>query len=52
MRRGDDYGEKIRRKFIEYDPKIDKMRRRENLLLLILILYLGGHVIYALFFTL
>jgi hypothetical protein len=52
VRRGDDYGEKIRRKFIEYDPKIDKMRRRENLLLLILILYLGGHVIYALFFTL
>jgi hypothetical protein len=52
VRRGDDYGEKIRRKFIEYDPKIDKIRRRENLLLLILILYLGGHVIYALFFTL
>lgn len=51
MRRGDDYGQKIRRKFIEHDPKMDKMRRRENLLVLTLFLYLIGHVIYALFFT-
>jgi len=51
MKRGDDYGKESRRKFIEYDPKIDKMRRRENLLVLALFLYLIGHVIYALFFT-
>lgn len=51
MKRGDDYGKESRRKLIEHDPKMDKMRRRENLLVLTLFLYLIGHVIYALFFT-
>jgi hypothetical protein len=51
VRRGDDYGKESRRKLIEHDPKMDKMRRNENLLVLFLVLYLGGHVIYALFFT-
>ena len=51
MKWGDDIGKEFRRKLIEQNPKMDKMRRNENLILLILILYLGGHVIYALFFT-
>lgn len=47
MKAGDDYNQKARRRFINED----KPNRFENWLLLLVVLYFGGHLTYYLWRT-
>lgn len=47
---GDDVGKSYRKKLIDHDPNYEKLLRNENRIFLAVVLYLSGHVMYALFF--
>ena len=49
MKVGDDAGKPHRQQLIHYDPVEEKTQRHVNRALLAILLYLFGHVIYALY---
>lgn len=46
MKVGDDLGKKYRKKFLGFDPLAEKYDRYGVTVLIIFLLYLGGHLAY------
>jgi len=46
MKVGDDVGRKYRRRFLKWDPLMEKYDRYGWVVLLLTVLYFGGHIAY------